>query len=86
MDSPQARIDSDGAKTGMKIAAAIQTMKNIKVGRHPKRSWEYALTRSPPSCPTSDEFDNPDCHDAGIDFSPVFGLAIPKRSLNCVCP
>lgn len=39
MASPKAKTGREGAKTGMKIMTAIQLMKNIIVGRQPKRSW-----------------------------------------------
>jgi hypothetical protein len=64
MASPHARIERDGAKTGMKIMTAIHAMKNIMVGRQPKRSCVQALTSRPASWPTSDELDRPDCHEA----------------------
>jgi hypothetical protein len=62
MDSPKARIERDGANTGIKIMTAIHAIKNIIVCRQPKRSWLQALTSKPASWPTSEELDRPDCH------------------------
>lgn len=73
MASPQAKIERDGAKTGMKIMQAIHAMKNIIVCRHPKRSWAQALTRRPASWPTSAELDKPDCHEGEMMLWPCVG-------------
>lgn len=63
----------------MKITAAIKTMKNIMVGRHPNLSCVYALIINPASCPTNAAFDRPDCHAAEITFAPDVGSYTPKR-------
>jgi hypothetical protein len=49
MASPKASTDKDGAKKGMKIATVSQAMKNIMVGRHPKRSCAHMLIQRPAS-------------------------------------
>src|ERR1700742_1004945 len=76
----------DGAKTAMKMTMAIQAMKNMYVGRQPKRSWANELMTRPASSPTRAEFARPDCHAAVICFCPLFGSTDPNRSLNWVCP
>lgn len=82
--SPNASNDNDVEKKGMKIIKAIQPMKNIIVGRQPKRSCAQAFTSKPASCPTSAEFDRPDCQLGVINLAPGFaGLGTPKRFWNC---
>ena len=66
--SPNANTDKDGAKTGIKIIMAIQTIKTIMVGRQPNLSWVYELTKSPASWPTRAELLRPDCQGAGMSF------------------
>lgn len=50
------------------MVTAIHAMKNIIVGRQPYRSWQIAFRTRPASCPTTAEFESPDCHSAGINF------------------
>lgn len=71
--SPNASTDKDGAKNEIKTDAAIQTMKNIIVLRHPNLSLQYEFTTRPNSSPTKAELAKPDCHGAEISFFLVPG-------------
>ena len=84
--SPNARTGREGANTGIKIITVIQAMKNIIVGRHPKRSCAYMLMMRPNSWPTTEELERPDCQEAGIEYFCVAESYTPNRSWNWVWP